>query len=218
MGGDNTEFEELSQDIFYNFGLCEQILNDFVNGQLLTSSNWSSEQTAARTKLVSNLMIDSIIRRAEYAKFYQDLDSSIQDFTMVIKICKEYPEGNERVLGSAYYNLGKIYLEQNKRDEAMEKFKDVLNVLKGCLFEKLKKNGQTEIDSNIDLTDLVKPSIFDDEKIQELKSSLIDVHEDILECQQLDEIQPKLDQMKKEAQENADNGVDTSVPEGFGMP
>lgn len=133
-------------------------------------------------------MIDSIIRRAEYAKFYQDLDSSIQDFTMVIKICKDFPEGNKRVLSSAHYNLGKILLEQNKRDEARAKFNECLTILRECLFDRLKLNGQTEIDTSINITDLVKPSIFDDDKISELKSSLIDVQEDIIECQLLEQI------------------------------
>lgn len=44
------------------------------------------------------------------------------------------------------------------------------------------------------------------------------MQEDILECQQMDQIQPELDKMKQEAKDNAEKGVDTSVPEGFGMP
>lgn len=97
-------------------------------------------------------------------------------------------------------------------------FAETESILKECLFTKLKANGQNEIDRNQPVAELIKPSIFDDEKVKELKASLLDVQEYILECKQLDEIQPQLDQMKKEAQEKADNGVDTSIPEGFGLP
>lgn len=114
---------------------------------------------------MSNLLIDCIIRRAEYAKFYQDLDSATQDLTMVIKICKDFPEGNQRVLSSAHFYLGKIYLEQTKRELAMEQYAQCLEILKGCLLEKLRQNGQTEIDANISVAELVKPSIFDNQAI-----------------------------------------------------
>lgn len=167
---------------------------------------------------MSALMIDNIIRRAEYAKFYNDLDASTLDFNMVVKICQEFPEGNKRVLGSAFFNLGKIMLEQDKREDAKAMFEKVQTTLRECLLELLKKNGQTEIDSNIQVAELIKPSIFDDANVQGLKDSLLDVQEYILECHQLDQIQPQLDQMKKEAQENAEKGVDTSVPDGFGLP
>lgn len=97
-------------------------------------------------------------------------------------------------------------------------FEKVEGIMKNCLFELLKKGGQTEIDTNISITELVKPSIFDTETIQELKQNMMDVQEDILECKQLDQIQPQLDQMRKEAEANAANGVDTNVPDGFGLP
>ena len=108
----------------------------------------SEEQIALRSKIISCLVIDSLLRRAEYAKFYQDVQSAIQDFTEVIKRCQEYPEGNQRVMGSAFFNLGQIHLELNQRDQALQHFSRVETILKECLFEKLKENGQTEVDRN----------------------------------------------------------------------
>lgn len=84
--------------------LAEQIINDFRTCQLLKES--TPEKVAARSKILSNLLIDNVLRRAEFLKFYNDLQGSQEDFHMVIQLCKEYPQGNERVMGSAYFNLG----------------------------------------------------------------------------------------------------------------
>ena len=54
----------------------------------------------------------------------------------------------------------------------------------------LSKNGQQSIDTNIELSELIKPSIFDDQSIQDLKKSLVDVQEYKIECKQLETIQP----------------------------
>lgn len=219
IGGENDDFENLAQDIFENFGLCEQILNDFQAGDLLKDASLTDEQKNTRNKVTSALKIDTTLRRADFAKFYQDLDSSMADYSEVINICKQFPEGNERIMGSAFFALGQIHLESNRREEALTKFLSVESILKQCMFTKLKEAGQSEIDTAAEVSVLIQPSIFDDDKIKELKSSLADVQEYITECKQLENIQPQLDQMKKEAQEakeQAENGVDTSVPEGFG--
>jgi len=104
IADDGGEFEQLSQDIFENFGLCEQIVNDFRSGALL--AGLTQEQKLSRDKVTSNLRIDMTLRRAEYCKFYNDLESSKQDFLAVIELCREFPEGNKRVMGSAFFNLG----------------------------------------------------------------------------------------------------------------
>ena len=136
--GENVHFEELTQDIFENLGLCEQIINDFKSVSLLPKeSEVSDVKKALRSKIMSCLVIDSLLRRAEYAKFYQDVPAAISDFTEVIKCCKQYPEGNQRVMGSAFFNLGQIHLEMNQRDQALEHFSQVETVLKECLYEKL---------------------------------------------------------------------------------
>jgi len=102
-------------------------------------------------------------------------------------------------MGSAYFAIGQIFLEQSQRAEALENFLKVEAILKECLFAKLREKGQTEVETTAPISKLIQPSIFDDDKIKELKSSLFDVQEYITECNQLEQIQPQLDQMKKEA-------------------
>lgn len=69
------------------------------------------------------------------------------------------------------------------------------------------------------ISKLTEPSIFDDEKIKDLKATLLDIQEFMNECADMETIQPKLDQLKAEAEkQKAESGVDTSVPEGFGLP
>jgi hypothetical protein len=93
----------------------------------------------------------------------------------VITYCEKFKEGNERIMGSAYFAIGQIYLEQQKRGEALENFMKVEGILKECLFAKLREKGQTEVETNAPVSKLIQPSIFDDDKIKELKSSLFDV-------------------------------------------
>ena len=69
-------------------------------------------------------MIDCILRRAEYSKFYNDIDNSLSDFKHVIELCQEHiqEKGNDRILISAMFSLGKINLDIGKRDEALKSF------------------------------------------------------------------------------------------------
>ena len=65
----------------------------------------------------------------------------------------------------------------------------------------------------------MEPSIFDDDNTKGLKATLNDIQEYIKECADMEQIQPQLDQMRAEAEKQKDeNGVDTTVPEGFGLP
>ena len=69
------------------------------------------------------------------------------------------------------------------------------------------------------MTKLMEPSIFDDDNTKGLKSTLNDVQEYIKECADMEHIQPQLDQMRADAEKQKDeNGIDTTVPEGFGLP
>lgn len=70
IGNDTNELDMLSQDIFENLGLCEQILNDFRNGELLQDRQLSEDQLKSRKQITSALMIDTVMRRGEYGKFY----------------------------------------------------------------------------------------------------------------------------------------------------
>ena len=97
-----------------------QILDDW-----LSVSGLSEAQSALRNKLVSSLKIDCVLRRGDYAKFYSDLETAKADYSQVLEICAQHPEGNERIQGSAFFSLGKIHLDANERVQALEYFKKV---------------------------------------------------------------------------------------------
>jgi tetratricopeptide (TPR) repeat protein len=71
------------------------------------------------------LRIDCILRRADYAKFYNDIENAKTDYTEAIKLCLEFPDGNERIMGSAHFSLGKVYLDIGQRQEAQVHFEKV---------------------------------------------------------------------------------------------
>lgn len=71
---------------------------------------------------MSSLRIDIVSRRADYARFYQDVDTATVDYKEAIDLCKQYFIGNERTTCSAYFSLGNILLDQGKRDEAKSFF------------------------------------------------------------------------------------------------
>ena len=91
------------------------------------------------------------MRRADYGKFYNDLESAKSDYMIVVQTCMKYPEGNLRIMGSAYLALGQIYLEMNQRDEAYSNFVEVEKILKESLFKELTKNGQEQINTEIEV-------------------------------------------------------------------
>jgi hypothetical protein len=92
-------------------------------------------------------LIDSTLRRADFAKFYCDGEQAKQDFSDVIKLCEVYPEGNQRIKSSAYFSRGSILLDQNNRKEAKESFEEALGITKAVLIQELKAKGQNlEID------------------------------------------------------------------------
>ena len=68
--------------------------------------------------MLSSLSIDITLREADYAKFYQDVEAAKSGYERAIEYCKEYPEGNKKILGSAYFSLGALFLEMNQRDNA----------------------------------------------------------------------------------------------------
>ena len=57
------------------------------------------------------LEIDCTLRSAEYAKFYQDIENSKKDYLKVIQLCRLYPEKNEKIMSSALFATGIIFLE-----------------------------------------------------------------------------------------------------------
>lgn len=114
--------------------------------------------------------------------------------------------------------MGKLYLDMRQRDEALEHFQRTQEIQKDYIVKQLKQQGQTFAEEPT-MTKLMEPSIFDDDTTRDLKALLVEVQDYINECADLVKIQPKLDEMKAEAEkQKAENGVDTEVPAGFGLP
>ena len=98
-----------------------QLADDFLSGSLLMDQSLlTQEEKDARQEVLSSLKIDCILRRADYSRFYQDLEQAVPDYKEVIDLCMKYPAGNERTVTSAYFSVGSILLDQGKRDEAKE--------------------------------------------------------------------------------------------------
>ena len=99
---ESNEMEDLTEDIFENFGLCLQIVEDFISGKISDdTASLTPEQKSTREKVLSCLMIDCFMRKADYAKFYTDIDMATDDYQSAIRICQKFTVGNERIMSSA---------------------------------------------------------------------------------------------------------------------
>ena len=87
--------------------------------------------------MLSSLRIDSALRTADYAKMYQDVVNASDNYKKVIDLCVEFPEKNERILGSAYFAMGSLSFEQKKQEEAQDYFTKSIEVLRNLLVVKL---------------------------------------------------------------------------------
>jgi predicted negative regulator of RcsB-dependent stress response len=59
----------------------------------------------------------------------------------VIKLCDQYPEGNQRVKSSAYFARGSVLLDMGNRQDAKESFVEALKITKEFLINELKAKG-----------------------------------------------------------------------------
>lgn len=107
-------------------------------------------------------MIDCYLRKADYAKFYTDIDMAKEDYHNAIKICEKFPEGNERIMSSAYFSLGSLHLDKSERLEAIKNFDMAITITSDILIKYLKGKGQSFETENIETSKLIEPSIFDD--------------------------------------------------------
>ena len=162
-------------------------------------------------------MIDCFLRKADYAKFYTDIDMAAEDYQNAIKICQKFTKGNERIMSSAYFSLGSLYLDKSDRVTAKINFDQAIQITQDILVKYLKEKGQSFETEIVDIKKLIEPSIFDDETIQDLKATLVEMVEFVKECQDMEKMQPELDKMKAEAQkQKAENGEEVDVPVSFG--
>lgn len=78
-------------------------------------------------------MIDCYLRKADYAKFYTDIEMAKDDYHSVINICERFPHQNERIMSSAYFSLGSLHLDKSERPEAKKNFDMAINTTQDIL-------------------------------------------------------------------------------------
>lgn len=155
---------------------------------------------------MSCLLIDCNNRLAEYTKFYQDCANALENYKKVIELCKEFPEGNERIQCSANFSIGVLLLEMNKREEANKHLLDAQRIQIDCLVTQLQDRGEKVTEEfkkktqEEQVKQLQQPSIFDDDATKDMKLVLNDIGEYIRECHDAATINPQLQQIKEEAQ------------------
>lgn len=121
-------------------------------------------------------------------------------------------------MSSAYFSLGSLHLDKSDRVTAKLNFDHAIKITQDILVKYLKEKGQCFETEVVDIQKLIEPSIFDDQTIQDLKATLVEMVEFVKECQDMEKMQPELDKMKAEAQKKkAENGEEVDVPVTFGQ-
>ena len=107
---------------------------------------------------------------------------------MVINLCTIEPKGNERVKAAALFNIGSIHLQNKQNSEAKKFILDAMEVIKVLLVqtienspEYLSRNKTYDL-ATVTVAELIEPSIFDDNKIKELKEFLTEMEQRTIEC------------------------------------
>ena len=105
------------------------------------------------------------MRKADYAKFYTDIDMATDDYQSAIRICQKFTVGNERIMSSAYFSLGSLFLDKSDRVQAKLNFDHAIKITQDILVKYLKEKRQSFETEEIDTKKLIEPSIFDDDTI-----------------------------------------------------
>ena len=105
------------------------------------SASLTQEQQTTREKVLSCLIIDCFMRKADYAKFYTDIDMATEDYQNAIKICEKFTSGNERIMSSAYFSLGSLHLDKADRATAKLNFDHAIKITQNILIKYLKEKG-----------------------------------------------------------------------------
>lgn len=126
-------FEESYQDV----SLAQQILEDFMYNENIIES-----EKEKRSNLCLNLLIDCYNRRAELCMQGEQLPDAASDFKKVSELCYFKLDSNERVLASAFYNIGYIQQLSNNPLEGKKYFSKALEVIKVLLVITLKTQSE----------------------------------------------------------------------------
>ena len=81
------------------------------------------------------------MRKADYAKFYTDIDMATEDYQNAIKICEKFTSGNERIMSSAYFSLGSLHLDKADRATAKLNFDHAIKITQNIMIKYLKEKG-----------------------------------------------------------------------------
>ena len=169
-----------------------------------------------RRKLFLFLEIDSLLRRAELGKKVSAYEFALEDFIEVIKLCELFPEKNEAVLASATFSAGECYMSIQNPTHALVYFTKSRDLLKADLVAQLKSQGKDFGTQEIEISELLKPSIYDTDRIKALKANLEDIQVYIDEIENTAD-KEKFEKIKAEMQAQQKQET-TDVPVGFGKP
>lgn len=169
-GGEEAPAEDLEQNALDYLSLSLQLVRDFS-----LAPGVLENERAPRRKLFLFLEIDSLLRRAELGKKVSAFESAIEDFLEVIKLCEEFPEKNEAVLASACLSTGECFMNIQKPTHALVYFSKSRDLLRQDLIGQLKAQGKDFGAQEIEMSELLLPSIFDNDKIKVVKANLEEI-------------------------------------------
>ena len=117
---------------------------------------------------------------------------AIESFRKAVELCREFSVGNERVLASTLFTIGCCFQQVQNNSDAQKSFNDSIEAMRAALFIKLGENNQPVPDPTISNESLLKPSIFDSEAIQDIRSVLQDMVEKYQETVEQERINAQL--------------------------
>lgn len=143
------------------------------------------------------------------SRFKEDFPESINFQRSAVELCLEFFKGNERIMASTLYTIGCSYQQISNNAEAAKAFAESLKVLREYLITVLAENQQA-VPADITDEKLLQPSIFDSERVKDLKGILSDVMLKLQETLEQDKINVELAEIKRA------EGEEVQVDANFG--
>ena len=176
----------LVEDAFENLLASIQVAEDFISSGLSGGAN-------QRKAVFSNLLIDAYSRLGDITLFKEDILGAIESFKKAVEMCREFSQGNERVLASTLFTIGCCFQQVQNNSEAAKAFTESIDALRSALFIKMAANKQPVNDpSEISTEALLKPSIFDSDEIKDLRAFLQDMVDKLQETREQERINAEL--------------------------
>lgn len=192
-----------------NLVVAIELLEGFVNAENILAS--MKEQ---REKVLVDLLIDCYYKFGELCHFQELFEESIPYFGKVTELCATIGKGsfvNMKTLATAFFQIGSSYTQLKKQVEAGLNYKNALDMLKIVITSEYKQIVPTFDSKTVTNEWLIQPSIFDNDELRGLRGFYIDILERIEESTQNQEIDKKLEEIRKEEKEQH-----VAVDENFG--